>query len=1119
MNLSTVLIVGDSLSWEHYSSLGQLLGMRIHQSSQFEAKNKNLVQFGCHDKVRLAFRRDDNLSRVSDAIEETFPQVLVLNRGAHYQNDTKLMQGMQGVISDVKEWKGKCDSAGMKCHLFWRTTVPGHPLCAEKNFSAPNNDLRAMESWIADLSNYDNHTIEYHCVEGVNSTFMAKRANFGSDAALVEGTLVHSPDLDPNLCRYDHITPIPANVNPLSYTLIMLAPRGDCTFEQKAYAAKNFYGASALLVYDSLSVRYGWDMDTQSVVYPTKELDYECENGYGYVYDLDLDPPVYTSNLDPKLDMTLTSSNCSLASTGSSCDSQLCIVTGPPGDNDTSRYPVCCAWDLPATMQEDNISGNSADIVSVWLTIRQGDEFLNYIGETVTIKERHNPLFNASMIFLWLLACTITYLSCRFAATEYFLFRARLANFQEKRDSMMPHILQTTQVTNNTEGDDSQANNKQDRHNQELHQIAMGVGNLDSDDEEEEKIEPGELDPRADLYDDVEIGNEISEDEARKIGLMDNPLEDGSDRRTYDSSGEKRPAKVDSNRKTKDPPKSKKDQKKQETWVLHSLPPPERKKKKKPKPGYKEEHTLETNVLPTDGAQKLPEPWAAQIGGFEMSMWHVLGFVIMASFMLIMLFYFNFYHVIFIIYGFGCAGAVSHLIIAPIITRISPFLGEETVTEMNKNVSCGLNGFDITSQLTGMVWAILWVWFGLSHYRPSTNAFFWITIDVFGACFCILALSMLRLGNIKIATILLIAVFFYDIFFVFITPFFFGGESVMITVAQGGNASGGSDDYCYKYPDSKPCTGIDFLPMLLIIPRFNDYAKGSSLLGLGDIVLPGYLIVFCARLDEAKRIVGKHTKVPMDYPEGRYQGHFFWMMVAYGVGLILAFVAFGVTGLGQPALLYLVPCCLGTLCIVGWGELSDLWTGSTAIRLADKLKEKCERAWGRERMRRQVAKARAERAKRMSRAGTQGQSGRSLSSRGLQSSSHHMSRMSNHDNQRTESSNSIPLNSTSSHSMEPSGEGGPPAETDVCFGLNTHIGTRRLWSIVRREIEANPDAGFCPNVFKRIRRDLGGEKRYFVRDEQVNWKSASKSEIRLAISRMYASEKRRFDERSTDAAD
>jgi signal peptide peptidase-like protein 2B len=148
-----------------------------------------------------------------------------------------------------------------------------------------------------------------------------------------------------------------------------------------------------------------------------------------------------------------------------------------------------------------------------------------------------------------------------------------------------------------------------------------------------------------------------------------------------------------------------------------------------------------------------------------------------------------------------------------------------------------LNGFDVISQLLGYLWAIVWLWYGLTHYRPSQNWFFWITTDIFGACFCVLALISLKLSNIKIATMLMVAIFFYDIFFVFITPLFLDGESIMLTVARGGaEGTSTADDFCYKYPDDKQCTGVDFLPMLIIIPRINDYSGGSVLLGLGDII-------------------------------------------------------------------------------------------------------------------------------------------------------------------------------------------------------------------------------------------------------------------------------------------
>ena len=51
--------------------------------------------------------------------------------------------------------------------------------------------------------------------------------------------------------------------------------------------------------------------------------------------------------------------------------------------------------------------------------------------------------------------------------------------------------------------------------------------------------------------------------------------------------------------------------------------------------------------------------------------------------------------------------------------------------------------------------------------------------------FSINMLKVLRLPSLRICTILLSALFFYDIFFVFITPLFMSGKSVMVEVATG----------------------------------------------------------------------------------------------------------------------------------------------------------------------------------------------------------------------------------------------------------------------------------------------------------------------------------------------
>lgn len=140
------------------------------------------------------------------------------------------------------------------------------------------------------------------------------------------------------------------------------------------------------------------------------------------------------------------------------------------------------------------------------------------------------------------------------------------------------------------------------------------------------------------------------------------------------------------------------------------------------------------------------------------------------------------------------------------------------------------------------------------------------------------------------------AAFIYDIFWVFISPLIFD-ESVMIVVARGDKTNG------------------EGIPMLLKVPRLFDPWGGYSIIGFGDILLPGLLVSFCLRYDWS-------TKKRL------FNGYFLWTAVGYGLGLFWTYIALILmNGNGQPALLYIVPCTLGTVFLLGWwrGELITLW--------------------------------------------------------------------------------------------------------------------------------------------------------------------------------------------------
>uniref|UniRef100_A0A453TEA6 PA domain-containing protein n=1 Tax=Aegilops tauschii subsp. strangulata TaxID=200361 RepID=A0A453TEA6_AEGTS len=188
-----------------------------------------------------------------------------------------------------------------------------------------------------------------------------------------------------------------------------------------------------------------------------------------------------------------------------------------------------------------------------------------------------------------------------------------------------------------------------------------------------------------------------------------------------------------------------------------------------------------------------------------------------------------------------------------------------------------------------VVFAVLW-----AIYRQFPYA--WIAQDILGIALIVTVIQIVRVPNLKVGSVLLSCAFLYDIFWVFVSKSLFH-ESVMIAVARGDN------------------TDEDGVPMLLKIPRMFDPWGGYSIIGFGDILLPGLVVAFAMRYDWAGK---KSLRC----------GYFLWSASAYGTGLLITYVALNLMdGHGQPALLYIVPFTLGTLMSLGWkrGELRNLW--------------------------------------------------------------------------------------------------------------------------------------------------------------------------------------------------
>jgi len=274
-------------------------------------------------------------------------------------------------------------------------------------------------------------------------------------------------------------------------------------------------------------------------------------------------------------------------------------------------------------------------------------------------------------------------------------------------------------------------------------------------------------------------------------------------------------------------------------------------------------------------------------------------FMVLASGFLLLLYFFMsewFLRLLVIIFCIGGFEGLQTCMVA----LFSRWFPRAAGTYFNVPLLGAVSVLSVTVAPFCLTFAILW-----GVYRQLSFA--WIGQDILGISLMLTVLQIVRLPNIKVSTVLLSAAFVYDIFWVFISPLFFA-ESVMIVVARGDKSNGES------------------IPMLLKVPRLYDPWGGYSIIGFGDILLPGLLVSFCLRYDWVAK-------------KSLFKGYFLWASIGYGLGLLWTYVALNLMdGNGQPALLYIVPCTLGTVIVLGWwrGELKTMWTkGDQDLSLID----------------------------------------------------------------------------------------------------------------------------------------------------------------------------------------
>ncbi|OMJ66034.1 hypothetical protein SteCoe_37264 [Stentor coeruleus] len=278
---------------------------------------------------------------------------------------------------------------------------------------------------------------------------------------------------------------------------------------------------------------------------------------------------------------------------------------------------------------------------------------------------------------------------------------------------------------------------------------------------------------------------------------------------------------------------------------------------------------------------KIVSSWQEDIedGADVLTVYHAIGFVVVGSLFLIILFFFIKYlaivlEVLILIFGAGSIiGVIDELNLGTKFpqTTILPYFGSTLYVA-------------IFSALVSLCIVTI--------YAFTKN---WILNNIIGLCFAYIMIKTVKIPSFKVGGLLLSLAFFYDIYWVFFSQYAFGAN-VMVSVAS----------------------GLD-LPIKLECPRLLSSAipYTCSMLGLGDLALPGLFLAFASRFDHINST--SYLKV---------------MIVCYSIALFMCVGVLVIFNHPQPALLYISPMLVfGMLGFSLYrGELGIIWKGLSVSR-------------------------------------------------------------------------------------------------------------------------------------------------------------------------------------------
>jgi len=277
--------------------------------------------------------------------------------------------------------------------------------------------------------------------------------------------------------------------------------------------------------------------------------------------------------------------------------------------------------------------------------------------------------------------------------------------------------------------------------------------------------------------------------------------------------------------------------------------------------------------------------------------------------LLIMFFFFDSLQLLFTLMTAVLATVAFSFLLLPLCQYlISPCLNP------NLKLSFGCCGRFTTAEVVSMSASagIVLMWIFTGH---------WLLMDALAMALCVAMIAFVRLPSLKVSVLLLFGLLVYDVFWVFFSEYIFH-VNVMVKVAThpGYNPVDLITNNRFM-PSEAPARNFPklSLPGKLVFPSY--YKTGHfSMLGLGDIVMPGLLLCFVLRFDNHKKRMNEGT-------ETSKLTYFNCSLIGYFIGLVTATMISELSKTAQPALLYLVPFTVLPLITRAYvkGDLKHMW--------------------------------------------------------------------------------------------------------------------------------------------------------------------------------------------------